>query len=261
MRYLHLHWLLVAVLAISGCDDKSSSGMQGEGLDKSSMAPMSPMLDSNGRAKKDQDRDAGRKPLEVLEFLGVKPGMVVIDLIAAGGYYTEVLSLVVGPSGKVYAQNPPVMLEMRDGAADKEMTARLANNRLGNVMRLDKDINEAGLEANSLDVAITALNFHDIMNREGGDKLAMGTLRLLKKLLKPGGVLGIVDHNGNTEYDNTKLHRLDVEMALPIIYGAGFQVEQSAILRNPDDDLSLRVFEPSVRGHTDRLAFKLTKPR
>ena len=216
-------------------------------------------LASPDRPQEDRDRDAGRKPAEVLAFLGIERGMTVMDLIAAGGYYTEVLSRAVGPTGKVFAQNPPVVLEFRDGANDKAMTKRLADGRLSNVERVDQDLVDVELPAGSLDAAITALNFHDVL-QNGGEAAAAGMLAKVKELLKPGGVLGVVDHVGVAGNDNAELHRLDMEAGVPILEAAGFDIASSDLLRNPEDDHSLLVFDPTIRGQTDRVLYKLTKP-
>ncbi len=211
------------------------------------------------RPQEDRDRDAGRKPAEVLAFLGIGPGMTVMDLIAASGYYTEVLSRAVGPEGKVYAQNPPFVLQFRDGANDKAMTARLADGRLPNVERIDQDLPMVTMAAGSLDAAFTALNFHDVL-QNGGPEAAAGTLAIVMGLLKPGGVLGVVDHYGDPGNDNAQLHRLDVAAAMPILEASGFAIESSDLLRNPEDDRTTGVFDPAIRGYTDRVLYKLTKP-
>ena len=228
-------------------------------------ADLAAALASGDRAEEDRARDAGRKPAEVIEYLGIGPGMAVMDLMASGGYYTEVLSLAVGPAGKIYAQNTPLFLQFADGMYDKAMTARLADGRLGNVERVDRDLPELGMEPGSLDAAFTALNFHDVHNglgedTWGGDDAAAGFLQVVKALLKPGGVLGIVDHYGDADQDNDSLHRLDVVRAAPILEASGFIVESSALLRNPADDRTTMVFDPAIRGHTDRVLYKLTKP-
>ena len=85
-------------------------------------AALTARLASSERPETDRARDAGRRPAEVVSFLGVKPGMTVIDLVAAGGYYTEVMSLAVGPEGKVYAQNSAFVLKLRDGANEKAIS-------------------------------------------------------------------------------------------------------------------------------------------
>ena len=222
-------------------------------------------LASPDRSQEDQARDAGRKPAEVLGFLGIGDGMRVMDLLAAGGYYTEVLSRAVGASGTVYAQNPPMMLAFRDGMYDKALAARLAEDRLPNVVRLDQDLGEVAVEAGSLDAAVTALNLHDIHNGFGGDAAegpanTADFLTAVKALLKPGGVLGVVDHYGDSDKNNAELHRLDVAAAMPILEASGFIIESSDLLRNPEDDRTRMVFEPGIRGKTDRVLYKLTKP-
>lgn len=227
-------------------------------------ADLAAALASGDRVEEDRARDAGRKPATVIDYLGIGPGMTVMDLMASGGYYTEVLSLAVGPTGKVLAQNFPIFLRFADGMYDKAMTARLAGGRLGNVERVDAELADLGIEAGSLDAAFTALNFHDVHNGlgegTGGDDEAAAFLQVVKALLKPGGVLGIVDHYGDADKDNEELHRLDVVAAAPILEASGFIVESSALLRNPADDHTTMVFDPAIRGRTDRVLYKLTKP-
>lgn len=106
--------------------------------------------DLSTRSPEDQVRDVGRKPAEVLDWLGIGLGMAVMDLVASGGWYTEVLSLAVGPEGVVYAQNPPMVYNFRDGLYNKALSARLADGRLANVVRLDRDLGEVGLEPGSM---------------------------------------------------------------------------------------------------------------
>lgn len=215
-------------------------------------------LTESDRADADKARDAGRKPAEVLAFLGIGEGMTVMDVIAAGGYYTEVLAIAVGDSGSVYAQNPAAVLKFRDGANDKAMTARLADGRLANVTRLDAEINATGIESGSLDAAITALNLHDIYNRDA--EAAVGMLSVIRGLLKPGGVLGVIDHDGNPDANNAELHRMQKSQAIEAAKNAGFEVMESDVLANPDDDHTQMVFAGDIRGKTDRFVLKLVNP-
>jgi len=218
-------------------------------------------LQRESRSSEDRARDAGRKPAEVVAFLGIAPGMTVVDLIAAGGYYTEVLSLAVGPEGKVYAQNTPFVLEMRGGANEKAMTARLAGGRLPNVERLDREVAALGLAPGSVAAAVTALNFHDVYNGSGPDA-ALRFLEAVHRLLEPGGVLGVIDHAGDPGADNAKLHRIEESLVVASAKEAGFEVEaRGDMLRNPSDDRSKNVFDPEVRGQTDRFVLRLRKPR
>ncbi len=217
-------------------------------------------LDGPARPQADRDRDAGRKPAQVVEFLGIEPGMDVIDIIAAGGYYTEVLSLAVGPEGSVVAQNPQAVLEFRDGANEKALSQRLADDRLPNVRRLNKDFQEMDADDGPFDAAITALNFHDIYNGSGPEA-AVSVLQKVHAVLKPGGVLGIIDHAGVADADNASLHRIEKSKAIETAEAAGFVLEgDSDLLANPDDDHTEGVFSEALRGNTDRFLLKLRKP-
>ena len=217
-------------------------------------------LQGESRAAEDKARDAGRKPVEVLAFLGVEKGMTVLDVIAGGGYYTEVLSHAVGPAGKVYAQNPKRVLEFRDGANDKALTKRLAENRLPNVIRLDREIADMGLEANSIDFALTALNFHDVYNA-AGKEAAKDFAGVILELLKPGSVFGVVDHEGRASQDNKQLHRIQGSLVIEVLQEAGFEVEATSdLLRNPEDSMDDFVFAPDIRGKTDRFLIRARKP-
>lgn len=217
------------------------------------------MLTSASRPDADKARDAGRKPAQVLDFLGITAGQTVVDLMASGGYYTEVLSVAVGPTGTVYAQNPPSFLQWNDGYYDKALTERLEGNRLANVARLDKNLSDSNLGENTIDAAITALNFHDLYNDD--PEVGILALKAILPLLKPGGVVGLIDHHGEAGADNAKLHRINIDVVMAAAKAAGFNVDgQSDILLTGQDDHSKGVFDPAVRGKTDRFVLRLVKP-
>ncbi|NKB97596.1 MAG: SAM-dependent methyltransferase [Pseudomonadales bacterium] len=217
-----------------------------------------PSAELPARPEADVARDDGRKPFAVLDFLGVEPGMKVVDVLASSGYYTEALAHAVGPEGTVYAQNPAILLRLFGGRNDKALNARLMGNRLSNVRRLDREFDDLGLVAGSIDVAVTTLNFHDLYNRD--PEQAAGMLAVLKGVLKPGGVLGIIDHNSNDGADHATLHRMPVSDAIAAAEAAGFTVETSDVLANPEDDRTQGPFTEGLRGYTDRFVLKLTKP-
>lgn len=215
---------------------------------------------SDSRSATDRDRDTDRKPAEVLEYLGVRAGMTAVDIMAAGGWYTEVLSHAVGEDGAVVAQNPDFILQFRDGANDKALNARLADRRLPNVTRLDKNFAALSAADGQFDVALSALNFHDIYN-SGGPEAATGMLLAIKTILKPGGVFGIIDHAGNPDADNESLHRINKARVIETAQAAGFDVVgESPLLATDSDDRSGGVFGPDIRGKTDRFIIKLHKP-
>ena len=215
---------------------------------------------ASDRSDEDKARDVHRRPTEVLEFLGLKPGDTVVDVWAAGGWYTEVLSNAVGDDGHVYSQNPPSVLQFREGAYDKALTARLADGRLGNVERSDVPLAGGPIAANSIDFAITALNFHDVYNKDGAETAA-AFMASVYSLLKPGGIFGVIDHVGNADADNTSIHRIDPALAKTAAIEAGFVIEaEGDVLAHPGDDHTKMVFDPTVRGKTDRFILRLRKP-
>ncbi|HJY38793.1 MAG TPA: hypothetical protein VJ299_15055 [Steroidobacteraceae bacterium] len=218
-------------------------------------------LASADRPAEDKARDADRKPAELMEFFGVKPGMTTVDIIALGGYVTEVLSVAVGPKGKVYAQNPPIALQLRDGMYAKQITERLAANRLKNVVRVDADLPASSqIPPGSVDVAITAMNYHDVRNRNPDDGVAF--LKAINTMLKPGGVLGVTDHVGNDGANNAQLHRIPKHFLLDDAKAAGFVVDgESDILAHAADDHTKMVFDPTLRGKTDQFVVRLRKPK
>ena len=171
-------------------------------------ADLRTLLASDSRAEEDRARDATRKPADVVSFLGIESGMRVVDIFAAGGYYTEVLSLAVGPGGHVVAQNPQFILEFRDGANETAISARLAGNRLPNVSRANGNFDAVPTSDGLYDAALTALNFHDIYNGQGAEA-AVASLQAVHALLKPGGVFGVIDHTGVADANNAELHRID----------------------------------------------------
>jgi len=213
------------------------------------------------RPAEDKARDADRKPAELMQLFGVKPGMTTVDIIALGGYITEVLSVAVGPNGKVYAQNPPIALQLREGMYAKAITERLANNRLKNVVRVDGDLPASSqIPPGSVDVAITAMNYHDVRNQS--PELGVGFLKAVYTMLKPGGVFGVTDHVGNDGANNTQLHRIPKHILIEDAKTAGFVVDaESDMLAHPADDHTKVVFDPTLRGKTDQFVVRLRKPK
>jgi len=251
-------------LLIAGCGGKTSDD-SAEPEQPTTQVPvptvpdLATLLASESRSAVDRARDAGRKPAAVIEFVGIRPGMSVVDVIGAGGYYTEVLSLAVGPEGHVAALNPAVVFQLRDGAFGKELNARLADNRLPNVSRIDKELAEVTPSDGPFDAAFTALNLHDIYNRYG-EEGAIGAMQSVGALLKPGGIFAVIDHDGATGNDNEALHRMQLTDAIRVAEAAGFIVEDSSdALHVPSDDLSQNVFAEGMRGNTDRFLLRLRK--
>jgi predicted methyltransferase len=255
----------IAALALCACGGENMHTTAESATARTDTGPAVPgleeLLASDFRSTADRGRDARRKPAEVLAFLGIQPGMNVMDVIAAGGWYTEVLALAVGPGGRVSAQNPQFVLTFRDGAMDRALSARLANNRLPNVSRLDREFADMTPADGVSDAALTALNLHDVYN-DSGEDAAVGMLRVVYSMLKPGGVFGVIDHEGAEGRDNAAVHRMLKADAIRIAEAAGFVVEgDSDILQVADDDHTQHVYADGRRGNTDRFLLKLRRPQ
>lgn len=219
---------------------------------------MRTLLSDPTRPAADKAQDPERKPAEVIAFLGLNPGMKVLDLFAGSGYYTEVDSKAVGPTGIVYCQNNPGILAMRGGAIGKALDARLKDDRLPNVKRLDEPLDHLKIPPGSLDAITFVLNFHDIYNDSPQEAVAV--LKRLKRLLKPTGFIGLIDYIGVAGNNNAALHRVQISQVKQALHSAGLRIEkQSNILRNPHDNHKLRVYNPAIRGHADRFLFKVVK--
>lgn len=219
---------------------------------------------SETRLAADRARDATRKPAEILEFLGIAPGMTVLDMFTGGGYYAELLGSVVGDQGKVVAQSNEAYL----GFVGDEFEQRFGNDRLSNVEVLMAENNRLVLDADSFDAVMMVLSFHDLVLSDpdnGWEKIdGPAFLAELYKGLKPGGIVGIVDHYAEAgaaaESGNT-VHRIDPAIVIANMEAAGFELDgQSEILRNPDDDYSKIVFAEDIRGKTDRFVLRFRKP-
>jgi predicted methyltransferase len=194
-----------------------------------------------------------------MEFFGLGSGMTVLEVMAGSGYYTEMLSAAVNPNGRLYAQNDIMAMRMRNGAIEKAIKKRLSGNRLSNVELLTGKITDLGLHE-EVDAATWILNLHDIYIF-GGEDAVLNALAGIMQALKPGGVLGIVDHVGSPSQENTYLHRIDPVIVEDLLFQAGFIVTgRSDVLANPEDDHTLHVFEPEIRGRTDRMVIRAIKP-
>ena len=217
------------------------------------------------RSAIDRERDARDKPQQVLELAGFKKGMVIADVFGGGGYYSEILSGVVGSKGKVLLLNNGPY----DAFTKKFLAARMAENRLPNVQYSVVSNDKLGLAANSLDGALIVMSYHDLFydDAEGGwpkiDDVAF--IDQIVAALKPGGRFLIVDHSAKTDSgitDSKELHRIDERYAIAELKARGLQwVGAIDVLRNNDDERSLSVFDPAIKGRTDRFVHVYQKPK
>jgi predicted methyltransferase len=227
-------------------------------------AAVDAVLENPRRLPADRAQDDRRKAAAVLDFFGIEPGMVVLDLYSGGGYYAELLSYLVGPAGRVVAHNNTPYLVF----AEKELAERFRPGRLPNVERLIAENNELELAAQRFDAVLMIKAYHDVyyVDEENG-WARIDRARFLAEVfdaMKPGAVLGIVDHAaapGSPAETGGTLHRLDPALIRRDMTAAGFVFDgQSGVLRNPRDDYSRSVFDPLVRDRTDRVVMRFRKP-
>jgi len=214
-----------------------------------------------GRPEADTKRDADRKPAEMLEFAGVKPGQTVADFIPGGGYFTRIFAKAVGPKGKVLAiTNPPPA----NSPTPPAILGIAADPQYGNITVVSTGIGSFKLPE-PVDVLWTSQNYHDLyLTRFSLDVPAV--VKEIYDAVKPGGVFIVLDHRAAdgapvAETANT-LHRIDPAAVRKTVEAAGFKYEgESKLLVNAADDHTKGVFDPALRGHTDQFILKFRKPK
>lgn len=223
-------------------------------------------VDNQARSAADRARDAGRQPGKVLDFIGIKSGMTVLDVFSGGGYYAELMSHVVGADGKVIAHNSQGSLAY----VGDEVKARYADGRLANVGNLLADANDLDAGDGMADAALLILGFHDIFYVSAENPEALPGidpavfLGNIKRAMKPGAVFGLIDHSaaaGSTSETGATLHRISEAIVREQMAAAGFEfIGEADFLRNPDDARDLGVFDPAIQGKTDRFLHLYRKP-
>ncbi len=201
------------------------------------------------RPASERELDAARKPAEVLAFYGVKSGDKVADLWAGRGYYTAILSEVVGPKGMVYTVNP----NSRD-----EINQRWKAPKFANVKVADGPFDKLALpQDGSLDFVLIHLNYHDLAPevRAPMNKRILGAL-------KRGGIYAVVDHSakeGTGNEASKTLHRIDKQQVIKEVTGAGFRLAREGdMLRKPEDTRDFNVNKE--RNKDDRFVLAFEKP-
>lgn len=217
------------------------------------------ILDAPGRTEEDRKQDAGRKALEVYEWVGIGPGMTVADLFCSGGYNTHLLSHVVGPEGRVYAVFEfYANKDLFDGRLYRvdAMKERVKAGGLKNVELMEKI---SGLPEEGIDAMVAVRNYHDVewvFKELKRDEVVQAIYRALK----PGGVIGIVEAATPHEGWHDETHRLNEKVVIEDFEKGGFKLlGRSDLLANPGDDHSKSGFEEG-RYNQDRYLLKFQKP-
>jgi predicted methyltransferase len=218
-----------------------------------------------GRPANDSARDSLDHPAEILRLTGIKPDMKVADILAGDGYYSELLSYIVGPKGQVLLINNAAF----DKWSEPDLDKRLAGNRLTNVTHRTVDLNDMKLPAASLDAVLLIKVYHDLYWVDSDPKSpwpkidVKAVLDQLSRALKPGGVLLLVDHSAKAGHGNTdagKLHRIEESFAIKDFMAHGFEVvAKSDLLKRADDSRELISYKGPALGKTDRFVLVFRK--
>jgi predicted methyltransferase len=225
--------------------------------------PVTDAISKPGRLDADVARDAGSHPEAVLPLLQLQPGDRVADIWAGGGYYSELIASIVGESGEVLLINN---LAYNNFTA-KALAERQDGREMGSVTIHTREAEDLDLAPHSIDAALIIMSYHDLYHiDEASGWRAIDAADFLGQIhaaLKPGGRFLVVDHFGTPGSGKSaaqELHRIDVAFAKSDIASRGFKlVAETDALRNRDDDYSIIVFDPAVRGKTDRFVLVFEK--
>ncbi|MDZ4760138.1 MAG: class I SAM-dependent methyltransferase [Alphaproteobacteria bacterium] len=265
---LLLAGLSLIALASAACSEPAETPAPAPAAEVIAPAPAAPdyaaLLTAGTRPVADAADDAARKPVEVLAFSKIMPGQTVLEMEAGAGYYTELLSGAVGPSGKVIMQAPAEF----EGFYKDGLAARLLDNRLANVTFSASHFDKLDAADGTVDVVTWFLGPHEIYfkpeNAPNGLGDPAGTYADIFRVLKPGGYFVVLEHaaaaGSGTEVGGT-LHRIDPAHVKAAAQTAGFVLdEESPLLANPEDDHTKGVFDESIRRRTDQFLLRYKKP-
>jgi predicted methyltransferase len=260
-----------------------------------SSAQIIEILSSPDRTAADRTNDLRRQPEQMLGFIGIHPGIVALDLSAAGGYTTELLARSIGPTGKVYGQSrprdpnqAPTPSSVPEGNSRPNLppvaapaAAPPAAPRPSPVALADRDarLHEAGIPAapiialsrpfedpvpsdlasGQIDLVTLMFNYHDL-GHLGADRARMN--EAVFRALKPGGLYVIADHAGRPGTgisESGTLHRIEEAFLRQEVEAAGFRLaEEGKFLRNPNDPRDKNTPDPPQPK--DEFVLKFVRP-
>jgi predicted methyltransferase len=240
---------LLAVLLLGACASAPS------GAPVLSRERIAEILASPDRRAADRTNDLRRKPDQMLAFIGLRPGMVALDLAAGGGYTTELIARAVGPAGRVYGQS-------RQPNPAAPLAERAKNPAAGNIIPVVQKFEApvpAEVASNGLDLVTLMFNYHDL-GWIGADRAQMN--RAVFAALKPGGMYVIADHSGRPGTgisESNTLHRVEEAFVRKEVEAAGFRLAaEGNFLRNPGDPRDRN--EPEPPQPKDEFVLKFVKP-
>jgi predicted methyltransferase len=217
----------------------------------------------SSRPDSDTTRDADRKPEQTLAFSGIKPGDKVADYVADSGYFTRLFSSVVGSKGHVYAVEPTAFFKFEHFVkAVAELQGYAVTHP--NVTVTTAAALEGLKFPEQLDLFWISRNYHDLHDKFMGPVDTAAFNKAVYEALKPGGFYVVLDHSAapGAAADVTEtLHRIESSTVRREVEAVGFKFDsESSILANPADPRTAKVFDQTIRGHTDQFILKFRKP-
>jgi predicted methyltransferase len=247
--------LMIVVALVSGANASDNASNS----DAATMAVADP-----SRPSSDTTRDADRKPVQTLAFVGVKSGDKVADYVAASGYFTRLFAGMVGSNGHVYAVEPTAFFQFeRFVKAVAELQGYAVTHP--NVTVTTAAALEGLKFPEKLDLFWISRNYHDLHDKFMGPVDTAAFNRAVYEALKPGGFYVVLDHSaavGAASNVTETLHRIESSTVRREVEAAGFKFDsESSILANPADPRTAEVFDKTIGGHTDQFILKFRKPK
>ena len=202
---------------------------------------------------------------ELIRFARVDAGSTVIDVYPGDGDWTRLFSDIVGPEGRVYSFVPAEVAHFKNDPVGRMRTLAKEPGR-ENVEAVSADLVAMPEVTQPADVLWLHLFYHDLHTAliQAKGATAAHFNRAVYERLKPGGSYVIVDHAaavGAGTSDAQSLHRIEPASVREEVEAAGFVLDaESTMLANKDDPHSIKVFDPSIKGETDRFAYRFVKP-
>ena len=251
-------WYLTALMSLSVCSVGQAN----------TVLPTPAIVEaaiSDPRRPDDQVKlDMTRKPALSVLFSEAKAGDRIADMMSGNGYFSRILSDVVGPSGHVYAYLPTEQIAHCSPREFAGTQAIVRDSSYRNVTLLTGSLADFRVPE-KLDLIWMSQSYHDLHDSFLGPANVTVLNKTIFDALKPGGVFLVIDHvaeAGSGLRDTETLHRIDPIRMKNEIEAAGFVLEsQSDALRNPDDDHKRAIFDPNIRGRTDQVVFRFRKPQ
>ena len=204
------------------------------------------------------------KLAELTRFARVEADSIVIDVYPGDGDWTRLFSDVVGPKGRVFSFVPSEIAELKPYQVARMQTLAKEPGR-ENIEAVSANLVAMPEITQPADVLWLHLFYHDLHTAliQAKGATAADFNRAVYERLKPGGFYVIVDHAaaaGAGTSHTQSLHRIDPASVRAEVEAAGFVLDaESNMLANKDDTHSIKVFDPSIKGETDRFVFRFVK--